>query len=202
MKPGVFGDDVGDDEVDFGEFVGDGASVDAAVGIDAVDAGLHLGGGFDLDADQARAEAGVEVGGERAEVGRVAAMAVEDDVVAFAVAEGFGDAEAVAGGGEGEGEFGDLAAAFGGEFALEGSERLGSLWGAGWSGRGFRATLGASANGAFSHFGRLGLRAKSRFLTGLSARFRVIRFIKESDPIRMAQGRKGLCAKIYSLFPE
>jgi hypothetical protein len=42
-------------------------------------------------------------------------------IVAFAVAEGFGDAEAVAGGGEGEGEFGDLATAFGGEFALKGS---------------------------------------------------------------------------------
>ncbi|MFZ3368955.1 MAG: hypothetical protein WA239_17725 [Candidatus Sulfotelmatobacter sp.] len=48
-----------------------------------------------------------------------------DDVVAFAVAEGFGDAEAVAGGGEGEGEFGDLSAGFGGEFMLERSLRAG-----------------------------------------------------------------------------
>jgi hypothetical protein len=61
-----------------------------------------LGGGFDLDADEARAETGVEVGGERAEVGRVAAVAVEDDVVTFAVAVGAGDAEAVASGGQGE----------------------------------------------------------------------------------------------------
>jgi hypothetical protein len=37
-EPGVFGDDVGGDEIDFGEFVGDGASVDAAVGVDAVEA--------------------------------------------------------------------------------------------------------------------------------------------------------------------
>jgi hypothetical protein len=56
--PGVFGDDVGGEEVDFGEFVGDGASVDAAVGVDAVEAALELGGGFDLDADQARAGGG------------------------------------------------------------------------------------------------------------------------------------------------
>ncbi len=53
--PGVFGDDVGDEEIDFGEFVGDGASVDAAVGVDAVEAAQELGGGFDLDADEARA---------------------------------------------------------------------------------------------------------------------------------------------------
>jgi len=144
-EPGVFRDDVGDDEVDFGEFVGDGASVDAAVGVDVVEAVLKLSGGLNLDADEAGAGVGVGRGGGRG--GQVGG--VEDDVVAFAVAEGFGDAEAVAGGGEGEGEFGDLAAAFGGEFAPEGSERLGSLWGAGWSGRGFRATLGASANGAF-----------------------------------------------------
>jgi len=111
-EPGIFGDDVGDEEIDFGEGVGDGASVDAAVGVDAVEAALHLSGRFDLDADEAGTgewAGGIEVGG------------VEDDVVAFAVAEGFGDAEAVAGGGEGEGEFGDLATAFGGEFALEGS---------------------------------------------------------------------------------
>ena len=50
-EPGVFGDDVGGDEIDFGESVGDGASVDAAVGVDAVEALDYLGGGFDLDAD-------------------------------------------------------------------------------------------------------------------------------------------------------
>lgn len=167
-EPGIFGDDVGGDEIDFGELVGDGASVDAAVGVDVVEAVEQLGGGFDLDADEAGARAvekqvprlgslspgfggdnGCEMGG------------VEDDVVAFAVAEGLGDAEAVAGGGEGEGEFGDFSAAFGGEFAFEGSEKPGS------------ETLGslgeaqfASAGRAFRHLGSsagLGLVLGSRF---------------------------------------
>ena len=144
-EPGIFGDDVGGEEVDFGEGVGDGASVDAAVGIDAVESALELGGGFDLDADEPR------VGGGRKQVRFVALRllragsplrwlalrygwnhrwemcGVEDDVVAFAVAVGAGDAEAVAGGGEGEGEFGNLSAAFGGEFALEWGLRPGSL---------------------------------------------------------------------------
>jgi hypothetical protein len=35
--PGVFGDDVGGDEVDFTGEVGDGASVHAAMGVDAVE---------------------------------------------------------------------------------------------------------------------------------------------------------------------
>jgi hypothetical protein len=71
----------------------------------------HLRGGFDLDADEAWAGErvkGIEVGG------------VEDDVVAFAVAEGFADAEAVAGGGEGEGQFGNFAAAESGELSRSG----------------------------------------------------------------------------------
>ncbi len=136
-EPGVFGDDVGGDEIDFGEFVGDGASVDAALGVEVVEAVLHLGGGFDLDADEARAGLGVEILASMILasvivallIGAVAILAVailavailtiEDDVVAVAVAEGFGDAEAAAGGGEGEGKFGDLTAAFGGEFAVE-----------------------------------------------------------------------------------
>ena len=157
-EPGVFGDDVGGDEIDFGEFVRDGASVDAAMGVEVVEAVLHLRGGFYLDADQARAAG---VGGEALAVVisvivisavviaaaaisvimlsaivivavviaaiviltivilTVVILTIEDDVVAVAVAEGFGDTEAVAGGGQGEGEFGDLAAAFGGEFAVE-----------------------------------------------------------------------------------
>jgi len=73
---------------------------------------------------------------------------VEDDVVAFAVAEGFGDAEAVAGGGEGEGEFGNLAAAFGGEFALEGSLGTRSL--KAWGGLGLGRTLVASVGRALA----------------------------------------------------
>ena len=42
-EPGVFGDNVGGDEIDFGEFVGDGASVDAAVGVEVVEAVLGAG---------------------------------------------------------------------------------------------------------------------------------------------------------------
>jgi len=51
-EPGIFGDDVGGDEIDFGELVGDGASVDAAVGVDVERPVEQLGGGFDLDADR------------------------------------------------------------------------------------------------------------------------------------------------------
>ena len=50
-EPRVLGDDVGGEEVDFVEGVGDGFAVDAAVGVDAVESVLELGGGFDLDAD-------------------------------------------------------------------------------------------------------------------------------------------------------
>ncbi|MGA9507524.1 MAG: hypothetical protein WBV55_02645 [Candidatus Sulfotelmatobacter sp.] len=139
-EPRVFGDNVGGDEIDFGEFVGDGASVDAAVGVEVVEAVLHLRGGFDLDADKAWAALGgkgladtpsaiasltlligavVMVLSGTIMILTIMILTIEDDVVAVAVAEGFGDAEAVAGGGEGEGKFGDFAAAFGGEFAVE-----------------------------------------------------------------------------------
>jgi hypothetical protein len=146
-EPGVFGDDVGGEEIDFGEGVGDGASVDAAVGVDAVEAVLELGGRFDLDADEARARGGrkqVPFGALRllragsplrslslrfGRDDRCDVRGVENNVVAFAVAVGAGDAEAVAGGGQGEGEFRNFSAAFGGEFALEWSLRAGSLRG-------------------------------------------------------------------------
>ncbi len=185
-EPGVFGDNVGGDEIDFGEFVGDGASVDAAVGVEVVEAVLHLGGGFDLDADEARAG----LGGEALEdtpsaiailvlpirgmvivavlikaiviltvmiLGIVILaiviltnmiLTIEDDVVAVAVAEGFGDAEAAAGGGECEGEFGDFAAAFGGEFAVESSVGVRR-----WRGRSLGETRFASTESglAFAH---------------------------------------------------
>ena len=105
-EPGVLGEDVGGDEIDFGELVGDGASVDAPVGVDAVQAIEELGGAFDLDAG----EFGHGVG----------LMGVDDEIVAFAVAVGFGDGEAEGGGFEGEGEFGEFSAALGGEFAVKG----------------------------------------------------------------------------------
>src|ERR1700722_7261886 len=50
---------------------------------------------------------------------------VDDEVVAFAVAIGAGDAEAEVRGFEDEGEFGEFSAALGGEFALAGSLRGG-----------------------------------------------------------------------------
>jgi len=129
-EPGVFGDDVGGEEIDFGGLVGDDTAVEAATSVDAVEALEELGGGFDLDADQARD------GGGRKRVPPLRSLApdfawdwgrddrgevggIQDDVIAFAIAIGAGDAEAVAGGGEGEGEFGDFSAALGGEFALE-----------------------------------------------------------------------------------
>ena len=97
-EPGVFGDHVGGDEIDFGEFVGDGASVDAAVGVDAVEAVEELACRFDLDADQARAGSVVEVGGVGRLGEKLAAVAVEDYVVALAVAIGVGESEAETGG--------------------------------------------------------------------------------------------------------
>ena len=214
-EPGVFGDDVGGDEIDFGEFVGDGASVDAAVGVEVVEAVLHLGGGFDLDADEARAG----LGGEALEdtpsaiailvlpirgmvivavlikaiviltvmiLGIVILaiviltnmiLTIEDDVVAVAVAEGFGDAEAVAGGGECEGEFGDFAAAFGGEFAVE--------WSLGvrrWRGRSLGETRFASTESG------LGLRMSSG--AGLNFGWR-----KNGRKKRKAQAPRG-CASL------
>jgi len=62
--PGVFGDDVGGDEVDFAGQIGDGAASAAAVGVDAVEAVEELSGTLDLDAPDERE------GVERAERGR------------------------------------------------------------------------------------------------------------------------------------
>ena len=58
--PGVFGDDVGGEEVDFAGKVGDGASVDAAMGVDTVEAFEKLGGTLHLDAPEGRGEVGRE----------------------------------------------------------------------------------------------------------------------------------------------
>jgi hypothetical protein len=203
--PGVFGDDVDGEEMDFAGKVGDGASVEAAMGVDAVEAVAELGGTFHLDAPEGRGEVGrkwrdfgrwpapgrvpgrvvcarpsygrggntrflhcavafapAPVGmtkfkgarrpggalvgmtmGERCVVRRARGATrsgtcgvcsfrvrrrrtgeiagVEDDVVAFAVAEGASYAEAEAGGFEDEGEFGEFSAALGVEFPLVGS---------------------------------------------------------------------------------
>jgi hypothetical protein len=113
----------------------------SGMGVDAVEAFEHLRGGFNLDADETRA---------KLRVGGIEVRGVEDDVVAFAVAVGASDAEAVAGGGESEGEFGDLSAAFSGEFAFEWGLGLGFTSG---SRRGWGAALGASGDGALGHRG-------------------------------------------------
>jgi hypothetical protein len=59
------------------------------------------------------------------EIAGVQIAGVEDDVVAFAVAVGAGDAETEVRGFEDESEFGEFSAALGGEFALAGSLRDG-----------------------------------------------------------------------------
>ena len=100
-EPGVLGDDVGDEEVDFGGAVGDGASVGAAMAVDVIEAVEKSGGRLDLDAEEA-------------------ASGVEDEVVTFAVAVRLGYAEAHGGGFVGESEFGEFATALGGEFAEAG----------------------------------------------------------------------------------
>jgi hypothetical protein len=58
-----------------------------------------------------------------------AVAGVGDEVVAVAVAVGLGEAEAKGGGFVKEGEFGELSAALGGEFAQEGGGARG--WGSG-----------------------------------------------------------------------
>ena len=93
--PGVFGEDVADEEVDFVGRVGDGDSVAAALRGEEVGSLAETAGGFDLHADEA-------------------AAGVEDEIVAVAVAVGLGDGEAEAGGLEEEGEFGEFSAALGG----------------------------------------------------------------------------------------
>jgi|SRR5882672_3247224 len=98
-EPGVLGDDVGDEEVDFGGMVGDDAAVGAAMRVDAVEAAHESGGGFDLNAQEAMS-------------------GVEDEVVAFAVTVGLGDVEAERCGFEDEGEFGKFSATLGGLFVL------------------------------------------------------------------------------------
>ena len=138
--PGIFGDDVGGDEVDFAGEVGNGAASAAVVGVDAVEAVEELGGTFDLDAIERRTEDGCQarvLASQRARgiarqglVGEGAG--VEDEVVAFAVAVGFGDAEAKAGGDEEEDEFGELAATLGVAITAEGMDWRDSSWARRW----------------------------------------------------------------------
>ncbi len=65
--PGGFGDDVDGEEMDFAGEVREGASLGAAVGVDAVEAFAELGGTLDLDAPEGRRR----VGRERRRAGRI-----------------------------------------------------------------------------------------------------------------------------------
>lgn len=104
--PGFFGDDVDDEEIDLIVFIGDGALVEEAAGVDVVDAIMEIAGGFYLDAP----EAGV---------------GVENEVVAVAVAVRLGDFEAALDGGELEDQFGELSASLG-FVAARGAESAGT----------------------------------------------------------------------------
>jgi len=98
-EPGVFGNDVNDDEIDFRKFVGDDASVEVATDVDAVEAVGELCGSLDLDADEAGARATVQESSVLGQWKKAVTVTIEDCVVAFAVAEGVRDSEAMAGGG-------------------------------------------------------------------------------------------------------
>ncbi len=90
--PEVFGDDIGDEEIDFG------GGVDLAVGSGSFDAvaGLRVaGGGLDLHAEEAAVE-------------------FDDRIVAVAVSPGEADAEAEMGGAGEEGGLGGFSATFAG----------------------------------------------------------------------------------------
>ena len=93
--PDIYGDDVSDEEVDVTGGVDVGGLI--AVGVDGVAAVLGTGvGGFDLHAEET-------------------VSGFDDEVVAVALAPGFGDAEAEAGCLVQKSGFGDLAATLGGE---------------------------------------------------------------------------------------
>jgi len=107
--PDIFGDDVGDEEVDFG------GGVDGVAGSGGADAVAGFGVAacrFDLDTEEAGA-------------------AADDGVVAFTISPGDADAEAEAGGAGQEGGFGGFSAALagGGGYGVEGDD-LGDL---GWA---------------------------------------------------------------------
>ena len=93
--PDFPGDDVGDEDVDVVGGVGDFAfAVDEVDGLYAVSAEGNAGRTFELDAPQAPA-------------------GIHDEVVAFAIAPGFGDVEAFVGGLVQEGSFGIFSGALG-----------------------------------------------------------------------------------------
>src|SRR5580692_125986 len=86
---GVVGNDVDDDEIHFGGFVGDDASTGVPGRADVVEAADQAGGAFYLHTPEFFAFGPVS--------------ADEDEVETFAIAVGLGDSEALAGGFVGEG---------------------------------------------------------------------------------------------------
>lgn len=110
--PGVFGDDVGDEEVDlFGGVADFGGAAAEVAGGDVIGAVEIASAGLDLDAPELR---GAAAGG------------VEDEVVGFAVAVGLGDGESEGNGFVEEGDFDQLSIAF--SVADGACEGPGVLW--------------------------------------------------------------------------
>src|SRR5450755_1292038 len=117
-EPGILLENVGDEEIDLGWTVGEHASVDAAVRVDAIKAIEQSGGGFDLNAPQLSAVwfefwriLFWTVRIARVQITRIQIPRIKDEVVALAVAVRLGDAEAEAGGFVLEGQFGEFSAA-------------------------------------------------------------------------------------------
>ena len=95
QDPGVFGEKIASDEVDFVRSIRNANAVTAALGGEEVCALTKAAGGFDLHPREAMSR-------------------VDDEVVAFAVAIRLGDGESEAGGLPEESELGEFSAALGG----------------------------------------------------------------------------------------
>src|SRR5213593_4638639 len=123
--PDIERDDVGDENVNVAGGVNHLAlPVDRVDGLDVVTAGAYDFGALELDAPKATVDgvvAGVVV--VRVVVMRIGAVRVENEVVALAIAPGFGNAKAQAGGLEQEGGLGEFSFALGVD-ALDLARRL------------------------------------------------------------------------------
>lgn len=91
--PGIFGKDVGRDEIDFFRCVRNGFSVAASVGSDEIGVLTQAAGRLDLDAEQAFS-------------------GIDDEIVTVAVTVRLGDGEAEAGGFPQEGQLGQFSSTF------------------------------------------------------------------------------------------
>ena len=117
--PDVFGNQIGDYEIQFGFLVGDGAAVGDALDAELVASVAHASAGFYLDAPDS-------------------VSAFEHEVVAMHLPVGLGDDVAEAHGLVDEGDFAEVAAAGDGQAAgaggLLGAALLGRRRASGWSG--------------------------------------------------------------------